>query len=64
MTLAGRDVMSAFAQAQSRGVRGGAEHDHLSVVAARKRGTEAVVTPDVKHVAALVRAGDPRVEGV
>jgi predicted nucleic acid-binding protein len=64
VTLTERDVMAALAQAQSRGVRGGAVYDYLHLVAARKSGAEAVVTLDRKHFAALVREGDPRVEGV
>jgi predicted nucleic acid-binding protein len=45
-------------------VRGGAVYDYLHLVAARKSGAEAVVTLDRKHFAALVREGDPHVEGV
>lgn len=63
VTLAERDVMAALAQAQSRGVRGGAVYDYLHLVAARKCGAEALVTLDFRHFAALVREGDPRVEG-
>jgi predicted nucleic acid-binding protein len=38
VTLAERDVMAALAQAQARGVRGGAVYDYLHLVAARKAG--------------------------
>jgi hypothetical protein len=62
VTLTERDVMAA--QAQSRCVRGGAVYDYLHLVAARKSAAEAVVTLDPKHFAALVREGDPRVEGI
>ena len=68
VALTERDVMSALAQSQSqsqsRGVRGGAAYDYLHLVAARKCGAEALVTLDLKHFSALVREGDPRVEGV
>lgn len=64
VTLTERDVMAALAQAQSRGVRGGAVYDYLHLVAARKSGAEVLVTLDSKHFAALAREGDPRVEGV
>lgn len=64
VTLSERDLMSALAQAQLRGVRGGAVYDYLHLVAARKSGADAVATLDVKHFAALLREGDPRVEGV
>ena len=64
VTLAERDVMAALAQAQSRGVRGGAVYDYLHLVAAQKSGAEALVTLDLKHFSALVREGDPRIEGV
>jgi len=40
------------------------ENDCLHLVAARKSGAEALVTLDSKHFAALVREGDPRVEGI
>lgn len=62
--LAEHEVMAALAQAQSRGVRGGAVHDYLHLVAVRKSGAEALVTLDLKHFTALVRAGDPPVVGV
>ncbi len=64
VTLTERDVMTALAQAQSRGVRGGAVYDYLHLMAARKCGAAAVVTLDRKHFTALVRDGDPRIEGV
>ena len=72
VTLAERDVMAALAQAQaqpqaqaqSRGVRGRAVYDYLHLVAARKSGAEALVTLDLKHFSALLREGDPRLEGV
>ena len=64
VTLAERDLMAALAQARSRGVRGGAVYDYLQLVAARKVGAEALVTLELKHFSALVREGDPRIEGV
>jgi predicted nucleic acid-binding protein len=64
VTLAERDVMAALAQAQSRVVRGAAVYDYLHLVAAQKSGAEALVTLDLKHFSALVREGDPRIEGV
>ncbi len=64
VTLAEREVMAALAQAQSRGVRGGAVYDYLHLTAARKAGAEALVTLDLKHFSALAQPGDPRVEGV
>jgi predicted nucleic acid-binding protein len=64
VTLTERDVMAALAQAQARGVRGDAVYDYLHIVAARKSGAEVLVTLDTKHFSALVREGDPRVEGV
>lgn len=45
----------------AQGLRVGAE---LAQRRLSKSGAEATVTLDVKHFAALVRQGDPRVEGV
>ncbi|MBE0549825.1 MAG: PIN domain-containing protein [Rubrivivax sp.] len=58
----GRDTMSALAECESRGVRGGAVYDWLHLAAARKAGAEALVTLDVRDFQSLARAGDPRIE--
>jgi predicted nucleic acid-binding protein len=62
VTLTERDVMAALAEAQARGVRGGAVYDYLHLVAARKAGAEALVTLDLRHFRALARPGDPLIE--
>jgi predicted nucleic acid-binding protein len=62
VTLGERDLMSALAAAQERGVRGGAVYDYLHLVAARKAGAQALVTLDRRDFQALARSGDPRIE--
>ena len=62
VSLTGKDVMTALREARARGVRGGAVYDYLHLVAARKAGVDRLITLDLRHFQALLRAGDPRVE--
>lgn len=62
VALTARDVMSALAECESRGARGGAIYDLLHLAAARKAGAETLVTLDVRDFQALARRGDPRIE--
>lgn len=62
VSLSGKDVMAALAEAEARGVRGGAVYDLLHLVAARKAGAARLLTLDVRDFQALVRPGDPRIE--
>lgn len=62
VALTPKELRAAFAQCQSRGVRGAAMYDFLHLCAARKVGADALVTLDLRHFQAIVRAGDPRVE--
>lgn len=52
----------ALQECEARGVRGGAIYDFLHLIAARKAGTEALVTLDLRDFQALARPGDPRIE--
>lgn len=61
-TLTAREIMSALADCQSRGVRGGAVYDYLHLVVARKTGADVLVTLDVHNFRAFVRKGDPSIE--
>ncbi len=62
VSLTPKDLSAAFAQCQSRGVRGGSVYDFLHLWAARKAGTETLVTLDLRHFQAIARTGDPRIE--
>ena len=60
--LTGREVMTALAESEMRGVRGGAVYDLLHLTAARKARVERLVTLDERNFHALARASDPRIE--
>jgi len=61
-TLAGKDMLAALAECESRGVRGAAIYDWLHLAAARKAGAEVFVTLDLRDFQSLARPGDPRIE--
>lgn len=54
-------VIQAFDEAESRGVRGGAIFDYLHLVAARHHGMERLYTLNMRHFQAFWRPGDPEV---
>jgi len=60
--LSAKDLMSALAECESRGVRGGAIYDWLHLAAARKAGAEVFFTLDLRDFQSLARPGDPRIE--
>lgn len=60
--LTTREVMTALAECQSRGVRGGAVYDYLHLAAARKAAADVLFTLDVQNFRALARKGDPSIE--
>lgn len=55
------DLLDAYAQASMRGVRGGAIHDYLHLVAARKAGTQRLYTLNTNDFRAFSRPGDPEI---
>ena len=57
--LTGKETMAVIADCDRRGVRGGAVYDLLHLAAARKAGTEALMTLDLRDFQALSRPGDP-----
>lgn len=61
-TLTGGETMTALAECESRGIRGGAVYDWLHLATARNSGAEAFVTLDLRDFRALTRPGDPRIE--
>ena len=48
-------------ESQSRGVRGGAIHDYLHLVAARKVGAQRFYTLNVSDFQSFHRQGDPEI---
>jgi predicted nucleic acid-binding protein len=59
--LTGRETMAALAEADRRGVRGGAVYDLLHLFAARKAGASSLVTLDLRDFQAITRPGDPAI---
>jgi predicted nucleic acid-binding protein len=57
--LTGKETMTAIADCERRGVRGGAVYDLLHLAAARKAGAQALVTLDLRDFQALAKPGDP-----
>jgi predicted nucleic acid-binding protein len=57
--LTGKETMTAIADCERRGARGGAVYDLLHLAAARKAGVQAVVTLDLRDFQALSKPGDP-----
>jgi predicted nucleic acid-binding protein len=57
--LTGKETMTAIADSERRGVRGGAIYDLLHLAAARKAGAQALVTLDLRDFQALAKPGDP-----
>lgn len=60
--LSAKDLMSALAECESRGVCGGAIYDWLHLAAARKVRAEVFYTLDLRDFQSLARPGDPRIE--
>lgn len=60
--LTGKETMSALAESERRGARGGAIYDLLHLWAARKAGVAALITLDLRDFQALARAGDPEIQ--
>lgn len=61
VTLTYKDLLGAYAEAEERGIRGGAIYDYLHLVAARKSGAEKLHTLNSSDFKAFHRAGDPSI---
>lgn len=61
VSLTTDEILSAFADAESRGVRGGAIFDYLHLVAARKAGAHHLYTLNLRHFLAFRVSGDPEI---
>ncbi len=55
------EVMRVLRDSEARGVRGGAIHDFLHLVAARKAKATHLYTLNIRHFKAFLRPGDPEV---
>lgn len=53
--------LTAFEEAESRGVRGGPIFDYLHLVAARHHGMQRLYTLNMSHFLAFWRPGDPEI---
>jgi predicted nucleic acid-binding protein len=60
-SLCNADLLSAFEEAEARGVRGGAIHDYLHLVAARKAGAKRFYTLNLSDFLSFHRPGDPEI---
>ncbi len=59
--LTAPEVMHALRESEERGVRGGAIHDFLHLVAARKAKAASLYTLNVRHFTSFHRPGDPEI---
>jgi predicted nucleic acid-binding protein len=55
------DLLTAFEEAEQRGVRGGAIYDYLHLVAARKAGAKRFYTLNLGDFHSFHRPGDPEI---
>lgn len=62
--LSPKELVGAFHDAQSRGIRGGAVYDYLHLAAAKKAGTEQFYTLNMSDFTAIHRPGDPEIASV
>ncbi len=51
VALDGKQILAALKQAQKKGIRGGAVHDYLHIVAAEAEGADKIYTLNVKDFA-------------
>jgi predicted nucleic acid-binding protein len=61
LCLEENDLLTAFEEADSRGVRGGAIYDYLHLVAARKAGAKRLYTLNQGDFLSFHRPGDPEI---
>jgi len=55
------DLLNAFAEAETRGIRGGAIYDYLHLVAARKAGAKRFYTLNTSDFSSFHGPGDPEI---
>lgn len=61
ISLSESDLLDAYAEPESRGVRAGAIYDYLHLVAARKAGADRFYTLNLSDFRSFHRLGDPEI---
>lgn len=61
ISLDAEDLLSAYENCESRGIRGGAIYDYLHLVAARKAGVKTFHTLNGSDFLSFHRPGDPKI---
>ena len=61
-SLTWKECHAMLAEAQGRGIRGGAIYDYQHLVCARKSGAAVLLTLNTKDFLALARPGDPDIQ--
>jgi predicted nucleic acid-binding protein len=61
LSLDENDLITAYGEAESRGIRGGAIYDYLHLFAARKAGAKVLHTLNQSDFLAFHRSGDPAI---
>jgi len=61
ITLTEKALLSAYAAAESRGIRGSAIYDYLHLAAARKAGALKMFTLNISDFQSFHRPGDPEI---
>ncbi len=61
VSLTPADLLKAYAEAESRGIRGGSIYDYLHLFAARKAGAERFHTLNLRDFNSFHRPGDPAI---
>lgn len=64
ISLTPKDLLKAYSEAESRGVRGGAIYDYLHLFAARKAGAAHFRTHNTSDFLSFYRPGDPEIIGL
>ncbi len=61
VSLTETDLLTAYGETEARGIRGGAIHDYLHLVAARKAGAKRFYTLNAVDFLSFHRPGDPEI---
>lgn len=64
ISLTPTELLKAYAEAQSRGIRGGAIYDYLHLFAARKAGADRFHALSLRDFLAFQRPNDPEIIGL
>ena len=61
MTIEAEEALTAYDEAEARGIRGGAIYDYLHLVAARKANVKKFYTLNLDDFLSFHRPGDPEI---